>query len=230
MTGRAIGRRDRAGWYGGLILLAVLPGLPSHAQQPAASSSPATPSPHVKADPAAAQRTFGAAAAANIFSSRLDQIRRDFVTKSLAAIPASGCAATPDFTVTQIIPLQAKDGTSIWKETINIDCQPAIRRSMLVVAESKGGMKVGEMAPGDTITDPQLQRDLRQGVAAASAIRGDKDCREPGKVIDTRLLTAPKPERWAEVWSVERCGARIDIEVSFQASPKGGTDWSIKGQ
>lgn len=216
-------RLNGTGWRAGLGLLAVLATLPSHAQ-------PASPPAYMKADPAAAQRVFGPAVAGNIFSSRLDQIRREFVTKSLAAIPASGCAATPDFTVTQVIPLQSKDGTSIWKETFSIACQPAIRRSLLVVADAKGGMKVGEMTPGDTITDPQLQRDLRQGVAAASAMKGDKNCKEPGKVVDTRLLAAKDaPQRWAEVWSVERCGAKMDIEVSFQASPKGGTDWSIKG-
>lgn len=207
----------------------ALPNIAGAQQWP--SSNPAQtskwPSSYMRADRAPAERMFGSATTANIFSSSMDQARREFVENSLRNRPVPGCPPSPPFTITHVIPLQYNAENAVWKERIDIACQPSVRRSMLAVAASKGGTKVGELFPGDTIADTQLQRDLVVGLVQVSTLKRP-DCKQSPKVMNTKLLVAPtsQSKAWSELWSLDICGTAADVEISFQPAPDGGTNWT----
>ncbi len=115
---------------------------------------------------------------------------------------------------------------SAWQESYLIKCKADVRRTFLLVSTKKG-VKSAELAPGGTIADATLQRDVLQGVMAATIGRAPANCKDV-QVRDTRVTFATAmAQPWTEVWTLGACGTAIDVEIDFTPSPRGGTDWSI---
>ena len=207
------------------LLIATLPLSPSLAQQ-ATPSTPPVPT-YIVADRAGAERMLGAARADEVFSDRFTALRKRLVAASLRANPAPGCAQPPDFTLEVVAPIEANAETAAWQERYLIKCTPDVQRSFLLIS-AKGGMKTAELAPGGTIADITLQRDVLQGVMAATVGRVSEKCKDV-RVRNTRVTSLTSiSQPWTEVWTLGACGTPIDIEVHFTPSPKGGTDWSVQ--
>ena len=78
-------------------------------------------------------------------------------------------------------------------------------------------------APGNTSADWTLQRDTRTLIGFYEHSAGGS--MQPN-VVDTALVKRDA-SGWVETWVVDRNGTRVDYEVSFRPSPRGGTDISV---
>jgi hypothetical protein len=187
-----------------------------------------TPVPgYIEADRAPAEQSLGAARADEVFSDRLTPLRKRLIAASLRANPAPGCAQPPVFTLEIVAPIETAAEASAWQERYAIQCKPDVRRTFLLVA-AKDGMKSAELAPGGTIADATLQRDVLQGAMAAAIGRVPAKCKDV-QVRDTRVTSATgQSQPWSEVWTLGACGRSIDVDVQFAPSPRGGTDWTIQ--
>ncbi len=94
----------------------------------------------------------------------------------------------------------------------------------LALLTSLAGCQLFWTAPGTTIADSTLQRDVRRMVGVFEAADGGSD---PANVVDTRYVSRDE-NGWVEIWVVDRGGTRIEYTVNFRASPMGGTDIAIK--
>ncbi len=93
----------------------------------------------------------------------------------------------------------------------------------LALLTSLAGCQLFWTAPGTTIADWTLQRDVRRMVGIAEAADGGSD---PANVVDTRYVTRDG-NVWVEIWVVDRGGTQIEYTVEFRPSPRGGTDFSV---
>ena len=207
------------------LLIATLPQSPGLAAQ-AAPSTPPVPG-YIVADRAGAEQMLGIARTDGVFSDQFTPLRKRLVAASLRANPAPGCAEPPDFTLEVVAPIEANAETAAWQERYLIKCKPDVQRSFLLIS-AKGGIKTAELAPGGTIADITLQRDVLQGVMAATVGRVSAKCKDV-QVRNTRVTSLTSiSQPWTEVWTLGACGTPIDVEVHFTPSPKGGTDWSVQ--
>jgi hypothetical protein len=194
----------------------------------ASSAAPSQPVPaYITAERAPAEQVLGPARADEVFSDRLTPLRKRLIAASLRANPAPGCAQPPAFALEVVAPVEAGADASAWQERYVIACKPDVRRTFLLVS-TKDGMRSAELAPGGTIADATLQRDVLQGVMTATIGRVPAKCKD-AQVRDTRVTSATGPSQpWTEVWTLGACGRSIDVEVRFAPSPRGGTDWTIQ--
>jgi hypothetical protein len=175
---------------------------PSHAEE----SQSRVPS-YIEADRTQAEETLGAALANDVFSDRFTALRKRLIASSLRADPAAGCGSPPAFTLPIVV-----------------------RRTFLLILSPKDGMKSVELAPGGTIADVTLQRDVLQGASMAAMIgRGTAAGCKRVQVRDTRVAsgTGLSNTPWTEAWTMDACGTSVDVEIKFTPSAQGGTDWSI---
>jgi hypothetical protein len=210
------------------VLAAAVFSAPPGVAEPASGGQSKAPVPsYIEADPSAAEQTLGRTVTGEVFSDRYTPLRDRLVAASLRANPAAGCARPPVFVLETVAPIQAGRDEAAWLERYLIKCQPEVRRTFLL-ASAKDGMKNAELAPGGTIADMTLQRDVLQGVMAATIGRAPAKCKAV-RVRDTRVKSMTRlSEPWSEVWTLDACGTAIDVDVAFTPSPKGGTDWSIQ--
>jgi hypothetical protein len=210
---------------GPLVLAVAVNGASNAAWNSAAAQTPAPG--YIEADRAPAQRLLGPARADEVFSDRLTPLRQQLIAASLRANPAAGCARPPVFTLETVAPIEATAEAAAWQERYAIKCKPEVRRTFLL-ASTKDGIRSAELAPGGTIADATLQRDVLQGVMAATIGRAPAKCKDV-RVRDTRVTSAAGVSQpWTEVWTLGACGRSIDVEVRFVPSPRGGTDWTVQ--
>jgi hypothetical protein len=187
---------------------------PAQAQVPA----------YITAKPDAAAKAFSREVAARIFSNALTPMRQQAVTRSQQAIPGFQCPADPQVALTEVIPYPTRPGVVSWIERFVVACTPRTVRSFLLILEGEQP-RIVELLPGLTSTDPLLQRDALQGAGAFAAAVRPKDCTRT-IVIDTRITAPPDRGHWMERWTVDQCGARAEVEMTFTPSDRGGTNWS----
>ena len=128
------------------------------------------------------------------------------------------------------LPLRSPEG-SAWLELYVIRCKVDVRRTFLLFLSPKNGMKSVELAPGGTIADVTLQRDVLQGASMAAMIgRGTAAGCKRVQVRDTRGDIRDRPvEHAVDRGLDDGCwGTSVDVEIKFTPSAKGGTDWSIR--
>ena len=198
---------------------------PSHAEE---SQSRVTS--YIEADRAQAEETLGGPLAKEVFSDRFTALRKRLIAGSLRANPAAGCGAAPAFTLQIVVGVERSPEVSAWRELYVIRCKVDVRRTFLLFLSPKDGMKSVELAPGGTIADATLQRDVLQGASMAAMIGpGTAAGCKRVQVRDTRVTsgTGPSDTPWTEAWTMDACGTSVDVEIKFTPSAQGGTDWSI---
>lgn len=183
---------------------------------------------YIRADPAALNQTYGPAIAARVFSNQLTGQRLQAIQASASRIPGFTCPERPNAVLVTVFPWCGVAGRAAWIERFSVQCQPVATRNFLMVLEGDN-VRVMEMAPGTSNTDPLLQRDLVLGITGAAQRTAPAGCTQPPVVSNVRMLAdpPPAPDRWSESWSVTQCGASSEVRVQFQPSPQGGTTWSI---
>jgi hypothetical protein len=199
---------------------------PRHAEE----SQSRVPS-YIEADRTQAEETLGGTLANDVFSDRFTALRKRQIASSLRDNPAAGCGNPPAFTLQIVVGLERSPDGSAWRELYLIRCKVDVRRTFLLIRSPKDGMKSVELAPGGTIADVTLQRDVLQGASMAAMIgRGTAAGCKRVQVRDTRVTsgTGLSNTPWTEAWTMDACGTSVDVEIKFTPSAKGGTDWSIR--
>jgi hypothetical protein len=208
-----------------VLAVSFLMAPPSHAEE-AQSRVPS----YVEADRTHAEQALGEALANDVFSDRFTALRKRLIASSLRANPAAGCGTPPAFTLQTVAGGQRLPDVSAWMERYVIKCKVDVRRTFLLFLPPKGSMKSVELAPGATIADVTLQRDVLKGASMAAMIgRGTAAGCKRVQVRDTRVTsgTGLSNTPWSEAWTMDACGTSVDVEIKYTPSPQGGTDWSI---
>lgn len=77
--------------------------------------------------------------------------------------------------------------------------------------------------PSQTLTNPQLQRDVWNYILQLE-LASDEKCHDHG-IISTEITEYPSRigvNKWAESWLVDRCGQRIFYRIEFRPDERGG--------
>lgn len=110
-------------------------------------------------------------------------------------------------------------------------CGRRTQRNYLALVLPDGSGRMVETLPGNTVTDPVLQRDaMRAATAAAHA--SAPNCQQIRPLAaefdgtdgepNARRRTRP----WSELWMFEACGTQLAVPMRFTPSAAGGTDFS----
>jgi len=217
--------------FGAVALVAT----PASAQRPGQIAPAAPPAPppvqqqvpgYITAKPDSVLRAFGQNVATKIFSSAYTPIRVQAVQRSQQSLPGFQCPADPQVALASIIPYPVKPGAVSWIERYVVACNPRTVRNFLMLLEGEQPRAM-ELVPGETNADPLLQRDVLQGVAAATAAVRPATC-DKTYVTDTQV-THPQDRggMWVERWSYDLCGTKAQTDMTFTPSDR-GTTWGAK--
>ncbi len=125
-----------------------------------------------------------------------------------------------------------KPTEGVWKESIRVDgCGPERILNAMTQVQSNGTLQTSPLLPGTTIADPQLQRDSVQ-YAAAGMGSMPSGCNQGGVVntqfvgVDGQPPGTPQPANaaakpWTEIWTLEACGKRAEVRMSFTPDATG---------
>jgi hypothetical protein len=181
---------------------------------------------YIEADSGELAAAYGAELAERAFSDEMTEARTEVIKGSV--IPEQGCGEDPQFVLRDAYPYQVDPMDVSWIERYKVDCEKEQHRAIFMLAGKDGKIQAVPMAPGTTITDPQLQIDAGNIVRTAALTRGDGSCSET-QIVDTDVTEKPaklgKP--WKENWSVYACGTIYDLEVAFTPSDRGGTNIAV---
>jgi hypothetical protein len=129
----------------------------------AASAAPE----YIEADSGDLASAYGEAVAERVFSDELTDTRAEMIKASL--IPEQGCGDEPRYVLRDVYPYQVDARDVMWIERYRVDCEKEQHRAILMLLNKDGKIQAVPMAPGMTITDPQLQIDAGNIVRTAVA-------------------------------------------------------------
>ena len=81
-----------------------------------------------------------------------------------------------------------------------------------------------QSVPGETTAGWLLQQDVMNMIGMWEANEGGSN---PPNVVDTRHVSLDG-DKHVEIWVIDRNGTRIEYEVNFRPSPRGGTDFGVQ--
>jgi hypothetical protein len=197
------------------IIVATMLAAPAFAQVPG----------YIQADREPVTKAFGKEVADKIFSPAYTKMRQEIMARSTKFIPGFACPDDVKISLGMVTPWPIKPGAVSWIERYTVICTPQTQRNFLAIVE--GEARMIELLPGQTLADPALQRDSIVGVQASAVAANPKGCTR-SVVTDTKVTTPMSGGLWQERWSLDQCGAKADVDVTFTNSPRGGTDWSVK--
>ena len=111
-------------------------------------------------------------------------------------------------------------------------CEGVGRQNILLLARPGQPLRAMPMLPGETATDPVLQRDAVRPTLTLAAGRlnncqaariVDTRVTRPGQTANGRIVSA-----WTEEWVASGCGATMRIQVTLTPSPQGGTNYRLR--
>jgi hypothetical protein len=171
---------------------------------------------------------------AKIVSTAKDQIKQAISACANANFQATG-------KLTMFDPPHFTDGKpydGAWIEQVEATgCGPARRLNVLTIAHADAPLQIVGMMPGDTHTDPMMQKNALQ-YAQAIAIRAAQPGCKQLAFIDTKFdgfIGLPNPQitdgretrPWREIWTMSVCGTLYDINLTFTPNAQGT---SLSGQ
>lgn len=143
---------------------------------------------------------------------------------------ADGCgqiAVLMPSAVTVYEPLVMQAGKPVsgrWQVRYAVDvCGGASLRN-IVMQVVGGNIALAEMVPGDTLTDPTLQKDVVKSFDMAAEVAMPK-CVDTPVIREARVRVHPKTAKdpWEELWIGRMCGRDIGQVVMFVPNDKGTT-------
>lgn len=181
-----------------------------------------------RADQTAIKRAYGEKIAARVFSNDLAKLRAEKLKESGANIPGYDCKGERLSALYEALPFPVGQKAISWIERYLIDCSPRARRNLMIIVENDHARAI-ELLPGETKTDPRLQRDAIQIARAAATAVGTPDCKKSW-TTDTKAVEAYKDAHtpWVERWSFDVCGKPAVVEMSFLPGGDSGTSISAK--
>jgi hypothetical protein len=182
---------------------------------------------YIRAKPDAVTKAFGPDIARKIFSDDYTAIRQQAMARSQKMVPGFDCSAGTKIALTDLVPYPVRPGVVSWIETYEVGCKPRATRSFLLLLEDDQ-IRIGELLPGLTRTDPLLQRDANAAARAVVKVKKPEGCHR-AVLTDTSVITAPLGrDPWVERWTFDLCGKSAAVEMRFTPSLRGGTDWYAK--
>jgi hypothetical protein len=210
-----------------LSLLAVPAWAQTPAATPAAPPAPATGAPpSIKMDlPTFIKQPDYRA---NVLSTAKTQIKAAVNACANASFNATG-------KVTVFDPVRFNNGkpyTGAWVERVEATgCGPTRLLNVLTIAHSDTPMQIVGMMPGDTMTDPMMQKNALQ-YAEAIAVRGvPPGCKQLAflntkfdgftGLPNTEVTDGRESRPWRELWTMTACGSEFDIGLTFTPNQRG---------
>jgi hypothetical protein len=167
------------------------------------------------------------------YRAKIIETAKDQIKQAVSACANANFQATGKVTVFD--PVQFADGkpfAGAWTEQVlATGCGPTRTLNVLTIAHSDAPPQIVGMMPGDTHTDPMMQKNALQ-YAQAIAIRAVPPGCKQLAFVDTKFdgftgLPAPdvtdgrESRPWREVWTVSVCGALSDVNLTFTPNAKG---------
>jgi hypothetical protein len=127
---------------------------------------------------------------------------------------------------------KGKPASGAWSEKISVTGCGALRMlNVLTIAHPEGDPVHIAMMPGDTRTDPLMQKTALQYAQAVAVRAAPRNCKEQA-FVDTKFegfTGLPNPEvrdgrdgrAWEETWTVSACGTLYDIHLLFAPNANG---------
>ena len=142
--------------------------------------------------------------------------------------PDSIAVRAGDFGLVGVLRYADLDDQKSWIERYVVECNKAVRRSLLMVIRGSALQESTLLLPGETISDPLLQTNALGDLAPLALAKAPRDCQEY-YVFDTAVVERPRGGGpWKERWSFMVCDKAVDVEAAFVPAPTGGT--SVIGQ
>jgi hypothetical protein len=181
-----------------------------------------------RADRGPITRAYGAKIAARVFSNEFAGTRVDALKKSGANIPGFDCKGDRLSALIEALPYPVSQQAVSWVERYLVDCEPRARQNLMLFLESEKSRAI-ELLPGETKTDPRLQRDAIRAAKVAAAGANPRGC-DKSWVTDTREIEHYKDGNtpWSERWKFDLCGKNAEVEMSFTPASGTGTSFSAK--
>ncbi len=181
-----------------------------------------------RADQTAIKRAFGDKVAAMIFSNGLAELRADKLKQSAQNVPGYDCKGDRMSAMYEALPYPIKQGVYSWVERYLVDCTPRTKRNLLIIVENDQARAI-ELLPGETKTDPRLQRDALGAAKAMAAAANPPGC-ERSWTTDTIAIEPYKDDHtpWVEGWTFDLCGKTAAVEMSFLPNGSSGTSYAVK--
>ena len=179
-----------------------------------------------RADRGPITRAYGGKIAERVFSNEFAGLRTEALRKSGRSIPGFDCKGDRLSALIEALPYPTSPKSISWVERYLIDCEPRARRNLMLFLENEKSRSI-ELLPGETKTDPWLQRDaLRLAKIAATPVN-PAGC-EKSSVADTREIDGYKDAvtPWTERWRLDLCGKTAEVDLLFAPSADAGTSIS----
>ncbi len=225
-----------------LLMLLAVPALAQTQAEPPAVPVPAAPAPGTAmmaappkaAPPAAAQFTVAGFVAQPAYQAAIIAIGKGQLEHVPGGCPGAQFQPTGQAAVLSPVRFnnEGKPITGAWMEKIaTTGCGPVRAVNVLSVAHPNGETMNIAMMPGDTHTDPLMQKNALQYAQAVAVRAAARGCKEQA-FIDTTFdgyTGLPNPEirdgrdgrAWEETWTVSACGTLYDIHLLFTPNANG---------
>lgn len=119
-----------------------------------------------------------------------------------------------------------------WAERVEATgCGPVRALNVLTVVRPDGPPQIVAMMPGDTHTDPNMQKNALEYAQAVAVRAAPPGCKQLA-FVDTRFdgySGLPNPEvhdgrearPWREIWTLTACGSLYDVHLVFTPNARG---------
>jgi hypothetical protein len=119
-----------------------------------------------------------------------------------------------------------------WSERVEASgCGPVHVLNVLTIVHPDGTMQVVGMMPGDTHTDPMMQKNALQYAQAIAVRAAPPGCKQLA-FVDTKFdgftglpnaeVTDGRESRpWREIWTLSACGTLLDVHLMFTPNARG---------
>jgi hypothetical protein len=171
---------------------------------------------------------------AKVVSTAKDQIKQ-----AISACSTANYQATGKLTMFDAVHFtDGKPYEGAWTEQVDATgCGPTRRLNVLTIAHPDAPLQIVGMMPGDTHTDPMMQKNALQYAQAIAVRAAQPGCKQLA-FTDTKFdgfIGLPNPQitdgresrPWRELWTVGVCGAAFDISLTFTPNAQGT---SLSGQ
>lgn len=172
------------------------------------------------------------------YQATIVETARNQIKQAIAACANATFKPTGQVTVFDQVGFNdGKPYTGAWVERVESTGCPVRMLNVLTVAHADTPAQVVGMMPGDTHTDPMMQKNALQ-YAQAIAVRAAPPACKQLAFVDTKFdgfIGLPNPEitdgresrPWREIWTVATCNVLSDVSLTFTPNPRGT---SLSGQ
>jgi hypothetical protein len=167
------------------------------------------------------------------YRAKIIDTAKNQIKQAIGACAGATFQATGKLTIFD--PVRFTDGkpfAGAWTERVEATgCGPVHALNVLTIAHPDAQLQIVGMMPGDTHTDPMMQKAALQYAEAIAVRAAPPGCKQLA-FIDTKFdgfIGLPNPEitdgresrPWREVWTMSVCGTLYDVNLAFTPNARG---------